>query len=97
MKTKCSTCDGVYDLLGADGLRYYHVCPPLRRLRVRELDGTYSTVVPGTEGVRPVIRDVTIDRPNLRDERRVLDPVTGQPMLIAVGTGVTLVGDNTVP
>jgi len=94
MKTKCSTCNGIYAAIGADGLPYFHRCSPLRRLRVLELDGTYSTVAPGTEGVRPVVGERTVDRPNFRDENVAWNPATKQYEPIALGTGVTQVPDN---
>lgn len=32
----CETCHGEYDDLGADGLRYFHACPPLSPRELRE-------------------------------------------------------------
>jgi hypothetical protein len=29
MATKCLTCAGVYSHLGADGMLYFHTCPPV--------------------------------------------------------------------
>lgn len=29
MATQCQTCFGVYESFGADGLPYFHVCPPV--------------------------------------------------------------------
>jgi hypothetical protein len=97
MKTRCATCAGVYDSVSGDGVTFYHRCPPLRVLRVRELDGTYSTVLPGNEGVRPVVMERAIPRPNERDENLQRDPTTGKAVPIATGTGVTSVPDNSIP
>lgn len=29
MTKQCNACGGIYDDLGADGVAYYHVCPPV--------------------------------------------------------------------
>lgn len=29
MAKRCNACDGVYEPIGADGVAYYHVCPPI--------------------------------------------------------------------
>jgi antitoxin (DNA-binding transcriptional repressor) of toxin-antitoxin stability system len=31
---KCLSCGGTYEPIGADGLRYYHACPPVTRRHV---------------------------------------------------------------
>lgn len=28
-RVQCTTCGGIYDEVQADGLRYFHACPPL--------------------------------------------------------------------
>jgi hypothetical protein len=33
---QCRTCGGVYDQVGADGLTYYHACPPLSIAELRD-------------------------------------------------------------
>lgn len=32
MRWQCVTCAGIYDDVGPDGVRYFHACPPLRRV-----------------------------------------------------------------
>ena len=34
MAKQCTACGGVYEPLGADGVAYYHVCPPVTRVPV---------------------------------------------------------------
>ena len=96
-KLQCVTCGGVYSPVCADGLAYFHTCPPLRRLRVQNLDGTFATVDPGTEGTRRVHGERFVPRPDARNENVVLDPTTGKGAPIAVGKGVTPIADNRVP
>lgn len=88
MPIKCNTCAGIYDAVTPEGLAYFHACPPLRQLRVQELDGTYSTVDPGTQGVRRVVGERFTPRPNRRDENVRLNPTTGKSEPIATGAGV---------
>jgi hypothetical protein len=97
MKTKCLTCGGVYDTVSGDGVAFYHQCAPARVLRVQELDGTYSTVLPGNEGVRRVVGERFVNRPNERNENWQRDPSTGKPAAIAAGNGVVTVPDATIP
>lgn len=94
MATKCKTCNGVYDTPTASAVAYFHACPGARRLRVQELDGSYSTVAPGTEGVRPVVGERFVDRPGVRNENVTIDPATGKAATIADGTGVVTVPDT---
>jgi hypothetical protein len=66
-------------------------------LRVLELDGTYSTVLPGNEGARRVVAERFVTRPNERNENLQRDPVTGKAAPIAAGKGITSVPDATIP
>jgi len=34
MRKRCNTCGGEYDELTTDGMLYFHVCPPITRVRV---------------------------------------------------------------
>jgi hypothetical protein len=97
MKTQCTTCGGVYDSVSADGVPYFHQCAPVRVLRVLELDGTYSTVLPGNEGARRVVAERFVTRPNERNENLQRAPIGGQAAPIAVGKGITSVPDATIP
>jgi len=37
MRIRCKCCLGEYDDVLADGMRYFHVCPPLSSAELREL------------------------------------------------------------
>jgi hypothetical protein len=40
MATKeCLSCGGIYEETMPDGLRYFHACPPIRKLAIRLADG----------------------------------------------------------
>jgi hypothetical protein len=41
---KCKACGGVYDDVLPDGMRYFHVCPPLTRQRVTRHNGALELV-----------------------------------------------------
>lgn len=97
MKVQCRTCDGIYAPTLADGTQYFHVCPPLRRLRVRNLDGTFATVAPEDVGLRKIVGERFVDRPNRRDENVRRDPVTGASVIVAEGAGTAPVDDNLIP
>ena len=43
MLKRCNTCGGEYEDRGADGMLYFHVCPPITRVRVKR-DGEAQTV-----------------------------------------------------
>lgn len=38
-RVQCEECGGTYDTVSADGVTYFHVCPPMHRIRVRFEDG----------------------------------------------------------
>jgi hypothetical protein len=75
-RTRCRSCRGIYQTVGADGQRYFHVCPPLN---IAELEAAVaagritlppSQVRPGeTETPREAYEARSYERPNKRDER----------------------------
>lgn len=50
MAKQCTACGGIYEPIGADGVAYYHVCPP--RLRVPVLRAGVARLVDGVD-VKP--------------------------------------------
>ena len=64
----CRSCGGRYEPIGRDGVRYFHACPPIVRVRVQR-DG--AELVVDRDQVRVTdtrLEDVVIDRPNHRNE-----------------------------
>lgn len=101
-RLRCISCQGEYDDVGADGVPYFHACPPIARVRIRR-DGQALTVdladlLPTDER----IADVTRERPDRRDENTAraggeeeLDRITGRRRkLRARGRGVTVIDDR---
>ncbi len=88
---KCNTCGGTYAPILPDGMRYFHACPPLHRVRVKHQDGT--TAVVDVDKVVPTderLEDVFVERADKRDENVMLNGAgTVKPK--AEGKGTTTV------
>ncbi len=81
---RCNSCQGTYEDLSADGVPYYHACPPLTLTYVA-LPGGKEHLLEGE--MRPgevVVRVESPERPNKRDEN--LDPAHGHRMRLPDGT-----------
>jgi hypothetical protein len=78
----CKTCGGEYSRELADGLRYFHACPPT------------DQATPGVFVARANARNENIDPAKVRasqDESGRRKPtVTDDDLIIAVGAGVTV-------
>jgi hypothetical protein len=94
MRVRCNTCLGEYDTVQPDGLAYFHVCPGIPALVVREKDGSQTLVKPGDEGDRQVVGERVLERPNTRDERPVVNPRTGQTDVRKPGAGTTAIAPS---
>lgn len=89
MRVQCNGCGGEYDTVQADGLPYFHVCPGIPAVLVRNKDGSTEYVPPEDVGDRPVLGERVFLRENHRDERPIVDPGTGKARPRAEGAGVT--------
>jgi hypothetical protein len=67
---QCNTCQGEYDELGADGMLYFHACPPLHRARVRREGQELELEASELRETDEVLERRTINRPDHRDENR---------------------------
>lgn len=86
---RCNTCGGVYSDVLPDGLRYYHRCPPLRRLVVERAGGRLETVDPiAVTPLDKVLEEIAVDRPETRDEN-VDRARPGSDAVLAEGKGRT--------
>lgn len=117
MRVQCNTCKGEYDTMTADGLTYYHVCPPVTAVRATRQDGSKALVA--IEKLSPVdtirvrrgdaivetqvsailpddvrVDELTLPRPNTRDERPNVQGTTTIGM-ISTGKGITPVAAPT--
>lgn len=88
MSLRCRTCGGIYDPVQADGMLYFHACPPLQQVKIRrgaaELLVNPDRVLPGDI----VLDRVQVARPNRRDENRpgAREEHTGQIRAAGGGT-----------
>lgn len=65
---KCNACGGEYEDPLPDGMRYFHTCPMLDRVRVRR-DGQAIDIDPKDQQPADVeIRRLSIERQGHRDE-----------------------------
>src|SRR4051812_30964027 len=72
---KCNTCGGEYPPVQADGMEYYHVCPPIDCVKVQRDDGSIVIVPRVTRTVED--KDPVTGAPMLRLEFVLPDGVTG--------------------
>lgn len=102
---KCNSCGATYEPLLADGLQYFHRCPPLSAAELAKAVADGRVVLP----VDPVTKapetvDVALsrrlyDRANLRDENVTGPaPAPDKPTPIkAIGKGVQDLGPQPLP
>lgn len=91
--TKCSSCNGTYTPVQADGTLYFHRCPPLSavELQLAVLGG--KVVLPVTETVADAVNRRVYERPSVRDENLPSTSATDRGRLKLSGLGVTVVAD----
>lgn len=71
MATQCRSCGGIYESVQADGILYFHACPPLSAAEVdRAVKDGRVTLPPGETPEEAVARR-TYERANKRDENRL--------------------------
>lgn len=71
-RVKCRTCSGEYETILADGLRYFHACPPLSDAEVKAALGLPADDDALTPAQRRQLAEASRTRPNARDEN--VDP-----------------------
>ena len=87
---QCNTCGGTYEPVQADGMRYFHVCPPLSAPELQAAVDAGKVELPKGETVDDAVSRRTYRRANHRDETVVpaTDRTTaGRPK--SIGLGVT--------
>lgn len=67
-KLQCLSCDGVYSPLGADGMRYFHVCPDWTDAQVKEKLGIVADDDKLTDAERARIAAFPRTREDARNE-----------------------------
>ena len=89
-RLRCNICQGEYDDVGADGVPYFHACPPIARVRIRrDGPGADRRTWPSAPDRRtPRGRHARARRPARRDHgARRREP--GAPIARRVGAGDT--------
>lgn len=92
---KCNACGGVYEPLQADGLQYFHVCPPLSAPELAAKVAAGKIVLPGAETADEAVARRTYERANKRDENLKSTATKDAGSLKAVGDGT--IGAATPP
>lgn len=86
---RCKSCGGEYQDVSPDGLRYFHVCPPLEICHVDRAgalsDVERKDVQPGDK----VLSSRFVPRPNHRDENVIVSGYdkAGNPITAAKSAG----------
>lgn len=92
MRVRCNACGGTYDQVQADGLQYFHVCPPLSAVELQAAVAAGKVVLPKDETADDAVQRRTYERALKRDETVVPAPDRDKPgTLKAAGLGVTVV------
>lgn len=84
----CQSCGGRYEPIGADGVRYFHACPPQRRVRVRRGATELLVALEEVLDTDVQLEELDVERPNRRNENVRRDP-DGVVRPIAEGDGTT--------
>lgn len=95
--TQCQMCGGIYNATLADGLRYFHQCPPLSAAEVQKAVVAGQLVLPVGETPDVAVTRRTYTRVNARDENVKGGTALDASAPRAVGTGVLTVPDPAPP
>ena len=80
---QCKACGATYEPIGADGVRYFHACPPLTKRRVQRAG---------------VWQDVPLDQVQPSDTVTVVRAGAPVPVLVsAIAKDDVIAGDTTAP
>jgi hypothetical protein len=96
---RCKGCQGEYDDVGADGVAYFHTCPPLIHRLVRR-NGRILTLAP--DDVRPgdePFGDKPVNRPIHRDENtaRIGGDLEASPLTPSGVRAIKSTGEGSAP
>lgn len=92
---QCQTCFGTYAPIGADGIAYYHACPPLSQPEIQLAIVRGLIVLAKDETLPQAMQRRSYPRSMKRDEN--LAVVGELPQLVAVGRGVLTVDAAAIP
>ena len=85
---QCLSCGGIYEPVQADGLEYYHRCPPLSAAELEAAVKDGRVELPDGETPDIAVRRRTYERVNARDENRPSIRPKDPDAIKAEGAGV---------
>lgn len=85
---QCQSCGGTYEPIQADGMEYYHRCPPLSAAELQQAVDDGRVELPKGESVEDAVLRRTYERANLRDENRPSTRPKNPDAIKAEGAGV---------
>ena len=85
---ECQSCGGRYEPIQADGLEYYHRCPPLSAAELDDAVKDGRVELPEGETAEIAVQRRTYERANFRDENRPSTRPRKPDELKAEGAGV---------
>lgn len=86
---QCKTCGGTYAPTLADGLQYFHRCPPLSAAELTAAVAAGKVVLPLGETPDVAILRRVYERANLRDENLVDTTAANKGAIKSAGTNTT--------
>lgn len=93
MRLECKCCGGVYDDVQPDGLRYFHVCPPLTRAELDQAVSDGRVALPKGETVDQALERRVYLRGGARNENAVQSTDAAiRGAIVAEGKGVRELG-----
>lgn len=94
---QCLACGGVYEPIGADGVQYFHRCPPLSRPELAAAVAAGRIALPKGETVDDAVLRRPYERARLRDENLPSTDAADAGQLRAAGAGVETIVETTPP
>lgn len=78
-RVQCVACGGTYDDVQADGLRYFHVCPPLSSTELAAAVKAGRVELPAGETAEDAVARRVYQRAGARDENVIANDDPRQP------------------
>jgi len=92
MRLECLTCHGTYDDILPDGMRYFHVCPPLSEPELAKAVEDGRVTLERDETLKQALEARIYERSLKRDERAVQRTHPDlPPQIVSAGRGVRVV------
>jgi hypothetical protein len=97
-RLQCTACGGIYADILPDGLRYFHVCPPLSVVELTAAVAAGKVALPAGETPADAVQRRTYRRATYRNENVVPSRDPARPAsIVSAGAGVTEAAPDTSP